>query len=135
MAVLIVGLIPGLQIAQAGTGPILSLYPNWYYDGLAGGEDMGSAVSSAGDVNGDGFPDILIGAQKHTLNEYREGAAFIFFNHNGNLSDLPDWKIGGGQQGALFGCSLSNLGDVNGDEIDDIIIGACEYNLIEEGEV
>ncbi|MDX9851559.1 MAG: integrin alpha [Anaerolineaceae bacterium] len=135
IAVLIFGVIPGLQIARAETGTILSLYPNWFFDGVESGENMGSAVSSAGDVNGDGLVDVLIGAQKHTLNEYREGAAFVFFNHNGSLSALPDWKIGSGQQGSLFGCSLSDLGDVNGDDLDDIIIGACDFNLVEGGVV
>ncbi len=135
LALCTVGLIPCLQTAQANIGTILSLYPNWFYDGSESGENMGSAVSSAGDVNADGLPDVLIGAQKHTLDVYREGTAFVFFNHNGSLPIVSDWKIGSGQQGSMFGCSLSMLGDVNGDDIDDIIIGACDYNLEESGVV
>ncbi len=136
IAALLTGLMPGAQQVLAETvGSILFLYPNWFYDGVEAGENLGSAVSTAGDINGDGFADVLVGAQKSTLHQYREGVAFLFFNNHGSLSILPDWKIGGGQQGSLFGCTLSDLGDVNQDGYDDLIIGACDYNLIEEGVV
>lgn len=122
------GILPVIWGVNAETGMILSIYPTWYFNGSASGENMGSAVSAAGDVNGDGKPDVLVGSQKHTLSLYREGAAFVFYSEGGGLSEIPDWTMGGGQQGSMFGCALSSLGDVNGDGFDDIVVGACEHN-------
>lgn len=120
-----------LNNVNAEMATILSTYPSWFYNGNASGEQMGSAVSEVGDVNGDGILDVLVGAQKHTLNIYREGAAFLFFGGSGGLSIFPDWTMGGGQQGSLFGCATNYLGDVNADGYDDIVIGACDYNLLD----
>jgi hypothetical protein len=126
-----IGVISGVKVAIAETSTILSAYPNWFFNGNTSGENMGSAVSAAGDVNGDGEADVLVGAQKYTLNQYREGAAFVFYGSGGGLSSIPDWKMGGGQQGTMYGCELKGLGDVNADGFDDITVGACELNLLE----
>jgi hypothetical protein len=120
-----------LSNVNAQTTTILSAYPSWFFNGKDSGENMGSAVSGVGDVNGDGKPDVLVGAQKHTLTLYREGAAFLFYSSGAGLSSFPDWKMGSGQQGAMFGCATNYLGDVNADGYDDIVVGACEYNLLD----
>jgi hypothetical protein len=123
--------LPHWSIVNAETTTILSTYPSWFFNGKDSGENMGSTVSGVGDVNGDGKADVLVGAQKHTLTLYREGAAFLFYSSGGGLSSFPDWKMGSGQQGAMFGCATDYLGDVNADGYDDIVIGACEYNLLD----
>ncbi|PKO06090.1 MAG: hypothetical protein CVU41_08230 [Chloroflexi bacterium HGW-Chloroflexi-3] len=120
-----------LSSVNAESATILSTYPSWFFNGKDSGENMGSAVSGVGDVNGDGKADVLVGAQKHTLTLYREGAAFLFYSSGGGLSSFPDWKMGSGQQGAMFGCATDYLGDVNSDGYDDVVIGACEYNLLD----
>ena len=120
---------------NAETATILSTYPSWFYNGKDSGENMGSAVSGVGDVNGDGKSDVLVGAQKHSLSLYREGAAFLFYGGGGGLSSFPDWKMGSGQQGSLYGCATDYLGDVNADGYDDVVIGACEFNLLDDSTV
>ena len=133
-AVIFFGITDG-QIAFAD-GTILSAYPAWYfpvsefYPNFQSGTDLGVAVSGAGDFNGDGVDDIIFGAQKYQKNVYKEGAVFAFVGNSGDagLSTNPIWEFGGGQQGSMFGCELSSLGDINNDGKDDIVVGACEYN-------
>lgn len=122
---------PHLNDVNAQTTSILSAYPSWFFNGKDAGENLGSAVSGVGDVNGDGKADVLVGAQKHSLTLYREGAAFLFYSTGGGLSSYPDWKMGSGQQGSMFGCAIDFLGDVNADGYDDVVVGTCEYNLLD----
>lgn len=101
-------------------------------------DQSGISVSSAGDVDGDGFDDVLIGANRADQSEnYAYGAGYVFFGeaHPGGTRDLaglhPDrpknakpfgFEIGGA--GDRLGTSVSDAGDINGDGFDDVIIGA-----------
>ena len=122
-------------IAIAETGEILYEDPNWYFNGNAAGTKMGSSVSGVGDVNGDGKPDVLVGAELYQGTQEKEGATFLFLGSGGSLSTVPDWHFFGGQKGSHLGCALTGLGDINKDGVDDIAISACEYNIEEDGEV
>jgi hypothetical protein len=141
LSLILSALLPGIQHVFADLGTILSTFPMWYfpvsafYPEFEKGTDLGIAVSHAGDFNGDGIDDIIFGAQKFSDQVYREGAVFAFAGTSASegISNIPSWKIGGGQQGSLFGCEVAPLGDINDDGKDDIAVGACEYsNIIEE---
>jgi len=103
--------------------------------GKAGGDRLGISVSGAGDFNGDGFDDIIVGATKNADTFTSAGAAYIFFGAT-NLSGTFD--LGGGQSadvsvlgkanGDNLGFSVSGAGDVNSDGFDDVIIGALTNN-------
>jgi len=102
-------------------------------NGIAAGDRSGYSVSSAGDVNGDGFDDLIIGANRASPNGIRvAGQSYVVFGSNSgfgasfNLSDLNGsngFALNGITAYDSSGRSVSSAGDVNGDGIDDLIIG------------
>ena len=105
--------------------------------GQDAGDEFGFSVSSAGDVNGDGFDDLIIGAFRSdgAGNTHRyAGDSYVVFGHAGGFAAEIDlaavaagtggFVIHGEDAGDHSGCSVSSAGDVNGDGFDDIIIGA-----------
>jgi hypothetical protein len=84
------------------------------FTGEASGGGFGRAVSGAGDVNNDGYDDVIIGA---------DNVAYIFYG-GGVMDDLSDVIFTGEASGDGFGWAVSGAGDVNNDGYDDMIIGA-----------
>ncbi len=93
----------------------------------------GVSVASAGDVNHDGFGDVIIGAKNANPDGLNTGAAYVVFGKSGgfaanlNLSTLDGsngFRISGGPYAGGAGYSAAGAGDVNGDGIDDLIISA-----------
>lgn len=94
-------------------------------------DQLGVSVSSAGDFNGDGFDDLVVGAPRNDNGGSNAGAAYVVFGSAApdsiNLSAIPagaGFKITGENAGDEAGISVSSAGDVNGDGFDDLIIGA-----------
>jgi hypothetical protein len=88
------------------------------------GNRFGYAVAALGDVNGDGIRDMLIGVPKKDVSEDLPdvGTAYIFSGADGSLIrelDSPDQTANG-----RFGTAVANAGDVNGDGVSDVLIGA-----------
>jgi hypothetical protein len=99
---------------------------------------LGSLVSNAGDVNGDGFDDVIIRASEYTSNGISNSGYVVFGKPSGfeatmNLSNLNGSNgfrlTNEGDDSSTFDFSLSNAGDVNGDGIDDLIIGKNGVDL------
>jgi hypothetical protein len=106
-------------------------------NGVTLGDRSGVAVSSAGDVNGDGFDDIVIGAYYADPHGNSSGASYVVFGSASgfpasfNLSTLNGtngFKLNGQAGGDGTGGSVSSAGDVNGDGFADLFIGAYEAN-------
>ena len=89
---------------------------------------FGSAVASAGDVNGDGFADVLVGEPLLDTAVRDEGRVYLYLGGPGGLSPTPAWTSSGDDQPlSEFGSSLASAGDTDGDGFEDVIIGAPGY--------
>ncbi|MBN1954057.1 MAG: FG-GAP repeat protein, partial [Anaerolineae bacterium] len=75
----------------------LSPDPDWSAEGDQLEAHFGSSVSSAGDVDGDGYSDVLVGAFEYDSGYTDEGAAFLYYGSAAGLSLAPGWSASGGQ--------------------------------------
>jgi len=95
---------------------------------------FGTSVSAAGDVNGDGFSDVIIGAPQYDNGQTNEGRAYVYYGGTGGLPFTASWIIENNIALSLLGTSVSTAGDVNGDGYSDVIIGAPGAAIGEAGE-
>ncbi len=87
-------------------------------------------MASAGDVNRDGFPDLIVGAPAHdAAGGPGFGKAFVYYGSADGLPSSPSWSAEGEQAGSLFGAAVGSAGDTNGDGFGDIVIGAPGHDL------
>ncbi len=107
--------------------PILS-GPAWTAEGDQVNAYLGQSVASAGDVNGDGIDDVIVGEWGYDDGHWIAGRALIYFGSPSGPSTTPDWTGEGDQHYADFGISVSGAGDVNGDGFDDVVVGAPIYD-------
>ena len=106
--------------------------------GLTAGDFVGQSVSGAGDVNGDGYDDLIVGAYQADPNEPNAGATYVVYGRpdvSGDkigtsidlaeiTADVGGFVINGALENDQSGYSVSSAGDVNGDGYDDLIVGA-----------
>jgi hypothetical protein len=102
----------------------LSPTPDWIGEGDQESAGYGSSVNTAGDVNNDGYDDLIAGAVLFDITETSEGAAFLYFGSPEGPSQSHDWMILGGEFAAHAGSSVASAGDVNNDGYDDVLVGA-----------
>ena len=122
------GLSGSVSLTDVGT-----TVQGFQLNGVVAGDQAGRSVSSAGDVNGDGFDDVIVGALGSDLGSLNAGAAYVIFGGQGLTGDsslagvgttIGGFRLTGETTGDLAGRSVSSAGDVNGDGFGDVVIGA-----------
>lgn len=106
-------------IAYAYSGASGSLLYQW--DGIQAGDLFGSAPTTVGDVNGDGYPDILIGSPSQYAS--RLGHAYLYSGRTGALL----YRHVSAGKGEAFGNDSAAAGDVDGDGLDDYLISSVNH--------
>ena len=106
--------------------------PGFVISGWEAGEESGTSVSSAGDFNGDGLADLLVGSIYNNAGGQNSGATYVVLGKTDNTAvnlssvknNIGGFVIKGENAQDKVGVSVSSGGDINGDGIGDIIIGA-----------
>ncbi len=114
------------QVFSGANGDVL-----YTFRGNSDNEKMGTRVASAGDVNNDGFNDVIVGAHGDNINGTDSGSAYVFSGKDGS----PLHTFNGDNAGDFFGVNVASVGDINSDGFDDIIVGAFrdDNNGIDSG--
>lgn len=101
---------------------------SWSVEGTQASTEFGISVSSAGDVNADGYADVIIGSPSYSYRAESEGRAQLYLGSASGLPADADWTMDLGVEAAAFGSSVASAGDVNADGYADVIIGAPKYS-------
>ncbi|MEM6460396.1 MAG: Hint domain-containing protein [Pseudomonadota bacterium] len=115
---------------------------SYQFNGIAAGDNSGISVASAGDIDGDNIPDLIIGAYRADPNVVDSGASYLISGAELAALDTADgqtdgiielanvaaadnsYQFNGAAAGDRSGISVASAGDVVGDEKDDLIISA-----------
>ena len=98
--------------------------------GEATGNDFGDSVATAGDVNGDGYADVVVGAYGYSSGT---GRAYVYLGGASGLATTAATTWTGEATDNYFGYSVATAGDVNGDGYADVVVGASWLQHVTPG--
>jgi hypothetical protein len=111
----------------SATGPAFA--PDWSARSTQSPAEIGAAVAGAGDVDGDGYADVVVGAPKlGDASQPAEGQIRVFTGGLHGLAQGWAWSAEGQQANALLGVAVAGAGDVNGDGLADVVAGGTGFD-------
>ena len=117
----------GAAFVYHGSPAGLSTTPAATFLSPQAGSAFGSDVAGVGDLNGDGFGDIIVGSSLYDLSHGNEGAAFVYYGSSSGISTDTNILFHGTQLSGDVGREIANIGDTNGDGFNDLIITNPTY--------
>ncbi len=112
---------PGRALSRRATRGLPATTPTW--------TTTASSFASAGDVDGDGFGDIIVGDPGFVFDGQVVGRAVVYFGGDGGVDEArPPWVVLGEQPDERLGAAVGAAGDVDGDGFGDVIIGSPGYD-------
>jgi hypothetical protein len=115
----------GRVYVYGGGASGLSITPIFSATGAGTNDHFGHPVASAGDVNNDGYDDIIVGEYAY---DYNRGRVFVYAGAASGASSTPIFTGTGEAFGDYYGLWLAGAGDVDDDGYDDIVVGAYAYD-------
>jgi hypothetical protein len=117
----------GAAYVYLGSASGISTSASWFEVGSHSGDRFGSMVATAGDVDGDGFADIIVGSPLYTQGQAGEGFFAIFPGSAAGVQPSNTFRESN-SVGAHFGQVVGTAGDVNGDGFNDVLVSAPAYS-------
>lgn len=121
---------PGRAYVFYGGASGLSTSPAWSATDSQAGSNFGWAVAGAGDVDGNGWDDVLVGAPRFDGGDEREGRVTLYKGSGSGLSVGATYESD--FERAEFGWAVYGVGDQDGDNYDDFVVGAPGYHVPHE---
>ncbi len=115
----------GRAYVYAGSSSGVSITAATTLTGDAAPSYFGGSVAGAGDVNNDGYDDVIVGANRYSS---YTGRAYVYAGSSSGLSTTPTTTLTGGATSDRFGSSVAGAGDLNHDGYDDVMVGAYYYS-------
>jgi hypothetical protein len=91
---------------------------------IGGAHWFGYSVSTASDVNRDGYTDVLVGAPRYSRTATDQGAAYLYYGSPTGLHSNLSVRLEGFGFNAQFGFAVAGTADVDGDGFSDVLVGA-----------
>jgi signal transduction histidine kinase len=118
----------GLAFLFLGNRSGLASEPAWWVEGNGPHLHLGAAVRGVGDLNGDGFADVAVGAPYASHGQKDEGVVAVFHGSSAGLGADPAWTYDGDRSNGRMGEYVGPAGDVNGDGVPDLLLAGVEVS-------
>lgn len=123
---------PGRACVYYGAPNGLEAAARWSYSGHSADSGLGYSLGAVGDVNGDGWSDLLIGQPGMGPLFTQRGGAYVFLGGPNGLPELPSWSVMSMRAGDATGHGVTPLGDINHDGLADFAVSSPHFTSLEE---